>query len=93
MQAPSRRKRVMQPQKVMGDRPATRGGGHGSRFEVLNVTNVESELVVDNVVNKLRDVVINLGPSLSAKGKMVGVQGVGSSKGADLGRKIHSRSV
>ncbi|KAK8700335.1 hypothetical protein V6N13_018734 [Hibiscus sabdariffa] len=59
MQAPSRRKRVMQPRKAMRDKHVTRREG----------------------------------PSVSTKGKMVGVHGVGSSKGTGLDRKGYSRSV
>ncbi|KAK8700338.1 hypothetical protein V6N13_018737 [Hibiscus sabdariffa] len=93
MQAPSRRKRVMQPRKAMRDKHVTRREGQGSRFEVLNVDDGENNLVADNVTDKLRDVVINAGPSVSTKGKMVGVHGVGSSKGTGLDRKGYSRSV
>ncbi|KAK8562699.1 hypothetical protein V6N13_018732 [Hibiscus sabdariffa] len=41
----------------------------------------------------LEEKVKALGPSVSTKGKMVGVHGVGSSKGAGLDRKGYSRSV
>ncbi|KAK8481983.1 hypothetical protein V6N12_036759 [Hibiscus sabdariffa] len=93
MQAPNKKKRVMQSHKAMGDKLVTRGGGHNSRFEVLNVDDVGSDSVVKLFADQLREVVINAGPSPSTKGKMVGVKGVGSSKGADLGGVNHFISV
>ncbi|KAK8713365.1 hypothetical protein V6N13_148585 [Hibiscus sabdariffa] len=86
MQAPSRRRRIVQSRKATGDKGLSIGGDKGSRFAMLNVNDGGNDSVADVVAAQLSEVVINAGPSASVKGKMVGNVGVGSSKGGALRR-------
>ncbi|KAK9019017.1 hypothetical protein V6N11_034059 [Hibiscus sabdariffa] len=53
----------------------------GPYFDVLNVENVGDENVFDLTFERLREVVINVGPSISTRGKSLAWSGVGTSKG------------
>ncbi|KAL4351406.1 hypothetical protein GQ457_06G022300 [Hibiscus cannabinus] len=90
MQAPSRGRRIRQYQKSQGEKGHSNGGANGSRFTILGKQVDGKSVDTDVVAAKLREVIINVGPSASAKGKTVGNVGVGSSKGGMSSGDSHS---
>ncbi|KAK8608808.1 hypothetical protein V6N13_024221 [Hibiscus sabdariffa] len=81
MEAPSRGRRIGQYRKSQGEKGHSNGGANGSRFTILSKHVDGKSVDTDAVAAQLREVIINAGPSASAKGKTVGNVGVGSSKG------------
>ncbi|KAK8511591.1 hypothetical protein V6N12_038193 [Hibiscus sabdariffa] len=67
--------------KSQGEKGHSNGGANGSRFTILSKHVDGKSVDTDAVAAQLREVIINAGPSASAKGKTVGNVGVGSSKG------------
>ncbi|KAK8712365.1 hypothetical protein V6N13_147605 [Hibiscus sabdariffa] len=90
MQAPSRGRRIRQYRKSQGEKGHSNGGANGSRFTILGKQVDGKSVDTDVVAAKLREVIINVGPSASAKGKTVGNVGVGSSKGGMSSGDSHS---